>query len=107
MSDSAAPGDIYNVYEVSDGAGPETRIGEAELDDTGLLTVTGGSADKVAFLSDVFARINAKPTLSKLAGLEPGAERFALGTETVKRDDPAFFDALQTYLTTYYGIRLG
>jgi len=107
MSDSAAPPDIFNVYEIAEEGGPDALIGEAEYAADGMLTLTGGLPDKADFLRDVFGRVNAKASLSKLIGPAPGAERFALGTETVTRDDPAFFDALQEYLTKYFGVRLG
>ena len=107
MSETAQPVEQFDIYEVDDDDEVELRVGESELRADHTLHLTGSAPDKLDFLTDVFARVNAKPELRLKAAPPEGAGRFQLGARTVKRGDDDFIDVLQTYLLTYYGLRLG
>lgn len=109
MSDTAQPIEQFDIYEVDedDDDGEEVRVGEAELYDDYTLRLTGAVPEKTAFLTETFARVNAKPELSLKAPPPEGAARFDLGAITAKRGEDGFLDILQSYLLAYYGLRLG
>lgn len=107
MSETAQPIERFDVYETDDDDEDEALVGEAELHGDFTLYVTGGSPEKAAYLTDIFTRVNAKPEISSKAPPPEDAGRFDLGAVTVKRGEEGFLDALQVYLMTYYGLRLG
>jgi hypothetical protein len=107
MSDSAPPDAIYDVYEIDEDGGGESIIGEADYSADGKLTLTGGDPSRAAYLEDVFARVNAKTVITELVAPPAQAEPTAVSSVSVARGDEGFFDALQSYLTKYYNLRLG
>jgi hypothetical protein len=50
---------------------------------------------------------DAKPQITELVAPPVKAEPTAVSSKSVARGDEGFFDALQTYLTKYYNLRLG
>lgn len=110
MSDAQHPVETFDIYEVDDDDdADEMLIGHAEYGSDGTLRLTGGDPERTDYLQGVLARVNAKPEISLKAppAAEDADDRFALGAVTVARGEDGFLDALQTYLMTYYGLRLG
>ncbi len=109
MSDSQVPMETFNVFETDeDDEDEEALVGEAEYAADGTLRLTGGDTGRADYLQGVFARVNAKPAISLKRPPAAGEEDlFALGVTTVARGEDGFLAALQEYLMTYYGLRLG
>jgi hypothetical protein len=107
MSDTPEPVEQFDVYEIDEDDEEETLIGQAEFYSDGTLRLMSGEPERLEYVADVFSRVNAKPEITLKAPPAEEDDPLSLGAVTVARGDEGFLDAMQTYLLTYYGLRLG
>jgi hypothetical protein len=106
MSDDAVAGTL-DVFVVDPATEDEVKIGEVELSEAGLLALVEADPEHDDRLRAAIAAINAKDAITELAPPVNGAARYAVSTTVTKRDDEAFFGALNRYMQKYYGYSLG
>lgn len=106
MADDTVAGTL-DVFAVDPATEDEIKIGEVELSEAGLLALVEVEPAHDDRLRAAIAAINGKDAITELAPPVAGAARYAVSTTVTKRDDEAFFGALNRYMQTYYGYSLG
>jgi hypothetical protein len=97
--------EIADLHEEVDGTGKTRWVAKVDILADGRLVITQAEPERAAYLNRVIDRLNGQATVGLHADAPP-AERYAVSTAAVERDDPMFVPALQSHLSRYYGLRL-
>lgn len=100
--------EFLNVFHIDPRSQYETLIGKLEYAPDGRLTVIEVAHSFDTRLRDAVAAMNAKDAIVEIVPSDaPSVERRALASKTIRREDNAFFGAMNAFLQRYYAFTIG
>jgi hypothetical protein len=104
MSTAEDIAEVYDEIEEED-RDEECLIGLLRIHSDGRLELVAAEPERAAFLQQVTDRMNSKAEIA-VHSEEPPSEPFELPATTIERGDPRFPEALLTYVSSHYGLRI-
>jgi hypothetical protein len=104
MSTERDVAEVYDEIEEED-RDEDCLIGLMRVHSDGRLELIAAEPERAEFLQHVTDRMNSKPAIT-VHSEEPPTEPFELPTTMIERGDPRFPEALLTYVSAHYGLRI-
>jgi hypothetical protein len=104
MADPTLP--VLSAVKSDPVSGQDSIIGKVQVQADGILNLVSATQGQETYLGNLVQSLNNKPLLHVSVSPPAGAPRYRVYSHAVKRSDPNFFDALQSFMTKHYGVFL-